>query len=75
MRKIIWVGFLVALPTIAQDSRAAALAAAGSGAPETQFNVTRDKKSHPLAQPEPGKATVVVFAHAATQNLAPALAP
>ena len=53
---------LFALPSFAQDSGAAALAAAGCGAPETEFTVKLDKKSHPLPQPEPGNATVVVFA-------------
>jgi hypothetical protein len=52
--------FLFALPTFAQDSGAAALAAAGCGAPETEFTVTLDKKSHPIPQPEPGNATLVV---------------
>ncbi len=62
MTKIMLAFFLFALPTFAQDSGASALTAAGCGAPETEFNVKLDKKSHPLPQPEPGKATVVVFA-------------
>jgi hypothetical protein len=62
MTKIMLATLLFALPTIAQDSGAAALAAAGCGAPETEFNVKVDTKSHPLPQPEAGKATVVVFA-------------
>lgn len=61
MKKIVLAFFLFALPTLAQDSGAAALAAAGCGAPETEFAVKLDKKTHPLPQPEPGKATVVVF--------------
>jgi hypothetical protein len=60
MTKIILAFLLFALPTLAQDSGAAALAAAGCGAPETEFTVKLDKKSHPIPQPEPGKATVVV---------------
>ncbi len=60
MTKLMLAFFLLALPTFAQDSGAAALAAAGCGAPETEFTVKVDKKSHPLPQPEPGKATVVV---------------
>jgi hypothetical protein len=59
MTKIILAFFLLALPTLAQDSGAAALAAAGCGARETEFTVKLDKKSHPIPQPEPGKATVV----------------
>jgi hypothetical protein len=62
MTKIMLAFFLFALPTFAQDSGAAALAAAGCGAPEIEFNVKVDKKSHPLPQPESGKATVVVVA-------------
>jgi hypothetical protein len=62
MTKIILAFFLFALPTLAQDSGATALAAAGCGAPETEFTVKLDKKSHPIPQPEPGKATVVVVA-------------
>jgi len=60
MTKIILAFLLFALPTLAQDSGAAALAAAGCGAPETEFTVKLDKKSHPIPQPEPGKATLVV---------------
>jgi hypothetical protein len=60
MTKIMLAVLLFALPTLAQDSGSVALAAAGCGAPETEFTVRVDKKSHPLPQPEPGKATVVV---------------
>ena len=62
MTKIMLAFILFALPTFAQDSGAAALAAAGCGAPETEFNVKLDKKNHPIPQPEPGKTTVVAFA-------------
>jgi hypothetical protein len=74
MTKIILAFFLFALPTIAQDSGAAALAVAGCGAPETEFNVKLDKKTHPLPQPEPGKATVVVFAQLGTACIGCAIA-
>ncbi len=60
MTRIILAFILFALPTLAQDSGATALAAAGCGSPDTQFTVKLDKKSHPIPQPEPGKATVVV---------------
>ncbi|HEY2461678.1 MAG TPA: hypothetical protein VGI16_12765 [Candidatus Acidoferrum sp.] len=46
---------------LAQDKGAAALAAAGCGPRDAQFNVKNDGKQHPLPQPEPGKATVVVL--------------
>jgi len=62
MTKIMLAFILFALPTRARDNGAAALAAAGCGAPETEFTLKVDKKSHPLPQAEPGKATVVVFA-------------
>ena len=61
MTRIVLAFFLFAFPTLAQDSGATALAAAGCGAPETEFSVKLDKKSHPMPQAEPGKATVVVF--------------
>ncbi|MGA2811058.1 MAG: hypothetical protein ABSG16_06645 [Candidatus Acidiferrum sp.] len=61
MTKIILAFFVWALPTLAQDSGATALAAAGCGAPETEFTVKLDKSSHPIPLPEPGKATVVVI--------------
>jgi hypothetical protein len=45
----------------AQDEAAAARAAAGCGPKEVEFDVKTDKKQHPMAQPEPGKALVYVF--------------
>lgn len=54
MTKIMLAFFLFARPTFAEDSGAAALAAAGCGAPETEFSVKVDKKSDPLPQPESG---------------------
>jgi hypothetical protein len=44
-----------------QDQAAAARAAAGCGPSEITFDVKTDKKQHPLAQPEAGKALVYVF--------------
>jgi hypothetical protein len=61
MTKIILAVFLFALPTLAQDSGSAAFAAAGCGAPSTEFSVKVNKKHHPIPEPEPGKATVVVI--------------
>jgi hypothetical protein len=54
---------LFAFPVLAQDNGAAALAAAGCGATNVEFNVKTDKKQHPLPQPELGKATVLVIAN------------
>lgn len=64
MRKILKVllGVVVfAAPLLAQDQAEAARMAAGCGANETQFTVKRDKKQHPTAQPDAGKALVYVF--------------
>jgi hypothetical protein len=58
--KIMLAVFLFAAPTFAQDAGSAALAAAGCGSREAEFNVKVDKKQHPLPQPEPGKAVVAV---------------
>lgn len=48
-------------PLLAQDQAEEARTAAGCGPTDTQFNVKRDKKQHPTAQPEAGKALVYVF--------------
>lgn len=50
---------ILTLPAVAQDP--AGLAAAGCGGNEVQFDVKLDKKQHPLAQLEPGKALVYVI--------------
>ncbi|MGA8367698.1 MAG: hypothetical protein ACLQMT_13120 [Candidatus Acidiferrales bacterium] len=50
---------LFATPMLAQNQ--AALAAAGCGSDKIQFDVKTDKKQHPAAQPDPGKALVYVF--------------
>jgi len=52
------VALLFASPALAQDSAANALAAAGCGANEVHFDVKTDKKEHPTAQPDAGKALV-----------------
>ena len=51
---------VLALPGLAQD-QAAARAAAGCGPKQVQFDVTTDKKQHPEAKAETGKAVVYVF--------------
>jgi hypothetical protein len=55
------VVLLFAAPALAQDSAANALAAAGCGANEVHFDVKTDKKQHPTAQPDAGKALVYVI--------------
>ena len=52
----------VASPAFAQDSTVNPLAAAGCGANEIHFDVKTDKKQHPTAQPDAGKALVYVLA-------------
>ena len=48
-------------PLLAQDQAEEARTAAGCGVNDAQFTVKRDKKQHPTAQPESGKALVYVF--------------
>jgi hypothetical protein len=55
------VVLLFASPALAQDSAANALAAAGCGANEVHFDVKTNKKQHPTAQPDAGKALVYVI--------------
>jgi hypothetical protein len=52
---------LFVAPLFAQDQAATARAAAGCGPNEVKFIVKADKKQHPTAQPEPGKAVIYVF--------------
>jgi hypothetical protein len=52
---------LFASPLFAQDQAAAARKAAGCGPNEVKFTVKTDKKQHPTAQPDAGKAIVYVF--------------
>lgn len=55
------VALLFASPAFAQDSNANLSVAAGCGANEIRFDVKTDKKQHPTAQPEAGKALVYVI--------------
>jgi hypothetical protein len=55
------VSALFALPALSQDQAAVARTAAGCGPSEVQFDVKTDKKQHPVAQPEAGKALVYVI--------------
>jgi len=60
MMKAVLAILFFASPVFAQD-RATALAAAGCGPNEVQFDVKTDKNRHPGAQPESGRALVYVF--------------
>ena len=55
------IALLFASPAFAQDSTVNPLAAAGCGANEIHFVVKTDKKQHPTAQPDGGKALVYVI--------------
>ena len=59
---------LFAAPLLAQDQAEAARMAAGCGANEIQYTVKTDKKQHPTAQPEQGKALVYVFSDESIDN-------
>jgi hypothetical protein len=52
---------LFASPVLAQDLAANAMQAAGCGPNDVHFEVKTDKKQHPTAEPEPGKALVYVI--------------
>jgi len=55
------IALLFASPASAQDAVVNLFTAAGCGANEIHFDVKTDKKQHPTAQPEAGKALVYVI--------------
>ena len=62
MLKIVLFALLFVSPAFAQDGSAAkALEAAGCGPKDVKFEVKIDKKQHPTAEPETGKALVYVI--------------
>ena len=61
MHRTALIALLFASPAFAQDSTVNPLAAAGCGANEIHFDVKTDKKQHPTAQPDAGKALVYVI--------------
>ncbi|HLZ13133.1 MAG TPA: hypothetical protein VKP58_11150 [Candidatus Acidoferrum sp.] len=60
------LALLFASPAFAQNSAVSPLAAAGCGANEIRFDVKTDKKQHPTAQPDAGKALVYVIGAASS---------
>jgi hypothetical protein len=70
MLRIAFLTFLCASPVLAQDTAQAALSAAGCGANDVQFDVKTDKKQHPTAQPDAGKALVYVIGDSWFDNVA-----
>ena len=61
MLKTAFLALLIASSAVAQDSPATALETDGCGANEVHFEVKTDKKQHPTAQPDAGKALVYVI--------------
>jgi hypothetical protein len=70
MIRVIFLLMLFAYPALAQDSAASALEAAGCGPSDVRFEVKTDKKQHPTAQPETGKALVYVIGDAWDDHVA-----
>ena len=70
MLRIVLLTLLFASPLLAQDSAQNALEAAGCGPNEVHFDVKTDKKQHPTAQPEAGKALVYVIGDAWNDHVA-----
>jgi Protein of unknown function (DUF2846) len=56
-------------PVFAQDQAEAARSAAGCGAGGVAFTVKTDKKQHPVAPSQPGKALVYVFGDEEMDNI------
>jgi hypothetical protein len=61
MLRTVLLLMLFAYPVLAQDPAVNALQAAGCGPNNIHFVVRTDKKQHPTAEPEPGKALVYVI--------------
>jgi hypothetical protein len=61
MVKTVLVVVLFVAPVFAQDPAQAVSTRGGCGLAEAQFDVRTDRKQHPVAQPEAGKALVYVF--------------
>jgi hypothetical protein len=55
---LFFVALFLALPAHAQETSADALSAAGCGPDNIRFEAKGDKNSHPLPQPDPGKALI-----------------
>ena len=70
MLRIVLLTLFFASPLFAQDSAQNALEAAGCGPNEVHFDVKTDKKQHPTAQPEAGKALVYVIGDAWNDHVA-----
>jgi hypothetical protein len=61
MLRILMFALLFASPVFAQDLPPSGLEAAGCGADNIHFDVKTNKKQHPTAQPDAGKALVYVI--------------
>jgi len=59
-RIVVVLGFF-AIPAFAQEPSASVPSSGGCGANDAQFDVATNKKEHPVAQLQAGKATVYVI--------------
>jgi hypothetical protein len=69
MLRLLFGLLLFASPILAQGPTSNPLAAAGCGANDVQFDVKTDKKQHPTAQPEAGKAIVYVISDTVSDHV------
>jgi len=67
--KLLFSLLLFMSPVLAQVPTSNPVAAAGCGPNEIRFDVKTDKKQHPTAQPEGGKAIVYVIGDASSDHL------
>jgi hypothetical protein len=68
--RFLLLALVFAAPVYAQDSAAAALAAAGCGSQDIKFDAKSDRKAHPIATPDPDKAVVYVIGDTFNDNAA-----
>jgi hypothetical protein len=70
MLRLLLLAVLFVSPVFAQDTQPSALTGTGCGADTVHFDVKTDKKHHPTAQPEPGKALVYVIGDSNADHVA-----
>jgi hypothetical protein len=69
MLRIALLALLFAFPVFAQNPASSALTGTGCGADDVHFEVKTDKKHHPTAEPESGKALVYVIGDSAADHV------
>jgi hypothetical protein len=70
MVRTVLIALFFASPVLGQNSRVTAVVAAGCGPNEVHFQVKTDKKKHPTAEPDPGKALIYVIEDSAFDHVA-----